>query len=532
MTKYNPDSVPASKLVHTDIISGKELTYGGLRTKAAKCAWGLQKKLGLKEGSILLVMAPNCTDFVLLTHSVWWAGGTFSSLNPSSTANDIVHVLKLVHPTHICVTKDYLERMETAIQECGLYSDEGPKLITILTRFSNHPLFPDNVAGRSSEESIPPYDLNGKSSKEVCAAIGFSSGTTGAIKGVMLSHWNLCINMLQLRASLPSIINADQREAFFPPYCHIYGLGIVILAYMWVGAFVCAMPSFDFKVFCELNAKYKTTVLHIVPPVALLLASSEITKQYDLSSTRIIIVAAAPVKEALQRQLKSRFPEAAVIQGYGMTECSPTVPHQHPSHEPYIGSVGKLLAGTEGRLVDPDTLKDVAPGEPGELWVRGPQTMMGYIRNPKATKNTFHGDWYRTGDILTKDEHDNYYVTDRLKEMIKYKGFQVAPSELEDLLIQHPDVIDAAVCAIYDDKQATEVPLAYVSLKSEHLDKPHHHRVSILDGIREWIDSKVAGYKKLRGGVHHLQRLPKTPSGKILRKELPAKIQERQTSKL
>lgn len=208
------------------------------------------------------------------------------------------------------------------------------------------------------------------------------------------------------------------------------------------------------------------------------------------------------------------------------------VAHQHPIHEPYIGSVGKVIAGTEVRLVDPDTLEDVAPGESGELWVRGPQTMMGYIRNPEATKNTFHGDWYRTGDILTKDEHDNYYVTDRLKEMIKYKGFQVAPSELEDLLIQHPEVTDAAVCAVYDNNQATEVPLAYVSLKPEHLDKQHHHRASILEGIREWFDSRVAGYKKLRGGVHHLQQLPKTPSGKILRRELPVKIQERKTSKL
>lgn len=304
MTKYNPDSVPSSKLVHTDIVSGKELTYGGLRTESAKCAWGFQNKLGLKEGSILLVMAPNCTDFVLLAHSVWWAGGTFSPLNPSSTVKDIIHILKLVHPTHICAVKDYLEPIRTAIRECGIYVDQGPKIITILTRVPNHLLFPDDIAGHSSEESIPPYDLNGKSSKDVCAAIGFSSGTTGAMKGVMMSHWNLCINMLQFRASLPSILHSGQREVFFPPYCHVYGLGIIILANMWVGAFICAMPSFDFKVFCELNAKYETTIMHIVPPVALLLASSEISKQYDLSSTRIVIVAAAPVKEALQRQLK------------------------------------------------------------------------------------------------------------------------------------------------------------------------------------------------------------------------------------
>ena len=532
MTKYNPDGVPASKVIHVDALMGKELTYGGVRTEAARGAWGFQNKLGLKEGNILLAMAPNSSDFVLLAHSVWWAGGIFSPLNSASTTSDIVHILKLVHPTHVCVAKEHLGRMESAIRECGLYATGGPTIVTIFTRVGQYPLFPDDIAGPTSEESIPPYDLNGKNNKDVCAVIGFSSGTTGAIKGVMLSHRNLCINVLQGRVSLPSVLNSEKREVCLVPYCHIYGMTVAVLSNVWVGGFVCGLPAFDLKVFCELNAKYKTNAMHIVPPIALLLASSEIAKHYDLSSIRLIVIAAAPLKETLQKQLKNRLPEATIIQAFGTTETSPAVTHQRPKDEKYVGSIGKAISGTEVRIVDPNTLKDVAPSEPGELWVRGPQVMMGYIRNPEATKNSFQGEWYRTGDIVVKDEYDNFYVTDRLKEMIKYKGFQVAPSELEDILLQHPDVIDAAVCGFYDEKQATEVPLAYISLKVDHLNKSQHEIQDILDGVRKWMDGKVAGYKRLRGGVYHLQALPKTTSGKILRRELPVKIKERQGSKL
>lgn len=199
---------------------------------------------------------------------------------------------------------------------------------------------------------------------------------------------------------------------------------------------------------------------------------------------------------------------------------------QHESDEgtENVGTCGKLLSSTEARLVSPVTGKDVGVNEEGELWVRGPQTMMGYVGNEKATAESFVGPWLRTGDIMLRDANDNFWVTDRLKEMIKYKGLQIAPSELEDLLVQHESVVDAAVCAVYDDKEATEVPLAYISVTQAVLEKGDAEVRRTCQEVQRWIDGRVAGYKRLRGGVHHLQVLPKNASGKILRRDLPAKI--------
>jgi 4-coumarate--CoA ligase len=535
ITQYNPDHIPPSKIVHEDTITGKTLTYGSLRLDAARCAWGLQQ-LGLREGSVVCVIIPNSTDFVLLAHSVWWAGATFSPLNPSYTVSDIAHSLDLVQPSHIVVAGAYLQSVQNALWVSSL-SKAGrklPKILTVLDRVVGFPLFPEDVIGQTTEEAIPPFSLEGstKSAKEAVAIICFSSGTTGKMKGVQLTHSNLVQNLLQYRASIPYMANGTSSEVFFPPYCHIYGLSTIVLLGMWMGNFTLGIPAFDFETFCGQMARVRATWAHIVPPVALLLASSDIIERSDLISLRYIIVAAAPLKPALQRRLKARFPQATVLQGYGLSECSPGVTFQHSNDESSVGTVGRIFAGTEARLVDPGTGQDVEQGQEGELWIRGPQVMLGYVGDEAATRNTFEGDWLRTGDIMKLDEKGNFWITDRLKEMIKYKGFQVAPSELEDLLLGHPEVVDAAVCAVYDNSQATEVPLAYVSLSHAHTEWTETKRASVLEEIRTWVDGKVAGYKKLRGGVHHLQELPKTNTGKILRKDLPAKLKEAREAKL
>ncbi|KAI1628330.1 amp dependent CoA ligase, partial [Exophiala viscosa] len=481
----------------------------------------------------VLTILPNSSDFILLAHSVWWAGAVFAPLNPSSPEKDIVHALGILQPTHIACDSSRLATIQAAID--SQLQKQKPQIFILHGRKDGFPTFPNDIAGQNSHESVPPYNLNGKKASEATSTICFSSGTTGRMKGVQLSHHNIVSNALQMRASLPSILNSSQREVFFLPYCHIYGLSCVAILGMWLGTFTCGLTSFDLELFCQKLAETKATYAHLVPPVAALLATSEVSLQNDLSSLRTLVVAAAPMKRDLQLRLKARLGDnIKILQGYGLSECSPTVMHQHESDDDYVGTAGKILSDTQVRLVDPITKRDVGLGEEGELWVRGPQVMQGYIGDDEATRNTFSedGQWLLTGDILKVDKNGNFWVTDRLKELIKYKGFQVAPSELEDVLLKHPSVIDAAVCSIYDDTQATELPLAYVSLIPQLLKLGESEKGRVLAEIQEWVNKQVAGYKKLRGGVVHLQDLPKTPTGKILRKDLPASRKKTPSSKL
>ncbi|KAF2467254.1 putative amp dependent CoA ligase [Lindgomyces ingoldianus] len=524
MTRYNPDNVRPGKIVHVDLIKGKELTYGGLREAAGRASWGLQKNLSLRPQDVVCILVQNSSDFVVLAQSIWWTGSVVSPINPLLTAKDILHCINLVQPTHIAVSAAYYDK----VQEVLSWYDGGirPQVFSVIDRIEGVKKFPEDVEGKSPQESVPPYDLEGESSKDVIASIIYSSGTTGPMKGVKISHYNHIINILQGRNSLPLRQNSEQRVIFFAPYCHIYGLGCVVLNGMWLGNFTCALPTFDLETYCQLFGKYRATLAYLVPPIVLQLVTSDIPRKHDFSALECMVVAAAPLKKPLQERIKAVFPQTKIIQGYGLSECSPSVLMQHETEEEYVGTCGRLLSTTEARLVDPTTGKDIRVGQEGELWVRGPQIMMGYVGDEVATRNTFVGEWLRTGDIMMRDQNENFWVTDRLKEMIKYKGLQIAPSELEDILLQHPHVIDAAVCAIYDNDQASEVPLAYVSLADPHHLLPDKMKESILTDIRNFTDGQVAGYKRLRGGVFHLQQLPKNASGKIIRRELPAKLKE------
>lgn len=284
---------------------------------------------------------------------------------------------------------------------------------------------------------------------------------------------------------------------------------------------MCGMDQFNVETFCQKIEEHRANEVHLVPPVAIALVNSPAVAKYDLSSIRCINIAAAPLKKSLQAALAKKFPSVPIMQMYGATESTGGISCQRCDTEESSGSVGKLLSGIDGRVVDPVTRQDVPSGEEGELLIRGPTMMMGYCGNEAATKETYDGEWLKTGDLVKIDEKSNIWVVDRLKEMIKYKGFAVAPSELDALLITHPHVTDAAVTSIYSDEEATELPIAYVALTPEKAAASPDTIRQTLDEIHTWADGKVAGYKRLRGGVHHLQTLPKNPSGKILRKDLP-----------
>ena len=292
----------------------------------------------------------------------------------------------------------------------------------------------------------------------------------------------------------------------------------------WIGAYVMLMKSYTLNGFLDLSSKVQANTLRIVPPIAFAMTKFDGLEKYDLSSVKYIMCSGAALKKDVIEALQSRLNKAPIFQGYGMTETNIATLRFHESDR--VGSVGRLFANVEARLVD-DDLNDVELGKEGEMLVRGPTVFRRYMNDAASTKEAFHDGWMRTGDVLRADEEGFFYLTERKKEMIKYKGFQVAPAELEGILIGHPFVNEGVVCATWDSNQGTEVPMAYVTLTSEGRSAP-----DALKEIREFVDGKVSSYKRLRGGVQVLDEIPKTSSGKVLRRLLPARLARERKSKL
>jgi acyl-CoA synthetase (AMP-forming)/AMP-acid ligase II len=276
-----------------------------------------------------------------------------------------------------------------------------------------------------------------------------------------------------------------------------------------IGATIVTMPRFDLEQFLSAIQKYRVTLSHIVPPIVLKLAKEPIVSEYDLSSLKTIFSGAAPLGPELSKECMQRI-KCGIRQGYGMTETSP-VTHSSPADPARMkhGSVGTAAPNTEVRLVDPATGAELGPNQEGEICVRGPQIMKGYLNNLEATARTIDDDkWLHTGDIGYADEDGHFFVVDRVKELIKYKGFQVAPAELEAVLLTHPAIADAAVIPVRDD-EAGEVPKAFVVIKQE----------TSAEEIMEFVAARVAPHKKIRE-VEFISQIPKSLSGKILRRVL------------
>ena len=370
------------------------------------------------------------------------------------------------------------------------------------------------------------HDIKGKRGKAErfedvhrTAWLCYSSGTTGLPKGVMTSHYNMTCELQALTVAYPDLKPEKDRILGVLPLSHMYGLALLLQHPLIVGIPVVLYPKFEERPVLAGIEKYRVSYGMFVPPIVLVLYHSTIAKEYDVSSLTRVNCGAAPMSDELCYAFESKFPHCVISQGWGLTESSVAIGFNGAEMGPK-SCVGRLLPTWEARLVKDG--QDVGPGEEGEIWGRSPALMEGYHNNPKATADCMApGGWFKTGDVGRIDKDGFIYIVDRVKELIKYKGYQVAPAELEALLLQCPGVKDAGVVGVYSEAQATELPRAYVVADASP------------EFIAEWIKERVSNPKRLRGGVVIVDSIPKSPSGKILRKDLRTRAaQEMKQAKL
>ena len=477
--------------------TGRVLTYAALAAGIDRTAAGLAAR-GFGRGGVFGILAPNLPEFPVAFHGVLRAGGTATTMNPLSSADELAHQLTdararflLTVPQLLPVAREAADR--AGVEEVFVFGEaEGA------TPFSA--LMGDG----------PPPDIAGLDPAVDLAALPYSSGTTGLPKGVMLTHRNLVANLLQFQA----VDDGHESDVLIAvlPFFHIYGMTLLVNAALRTGQTVVTMPRFDFEPFLQLLQDHRVNKAFLVPPILVALAKHPLVDRFDLSALKRIVSGAAPLGTELGAAVAARL-GCEVKQGYGMTETSPVTHFVAADRAGWtkFGSVGRVVPGVEARLVDPETGREIPDGERGELCVRGPNVMAGYFNNDEATRRTIDEDgWLHTGDVAVVDGDGDFEIVDRVKELIKDKGYQVPPAELEALLLSHDAIADAAVIPV-PDEDAGEIPKAYVVRKPDH-------DLSEQD-VMDFVASRVAAYKKVRL-VAFTDAIPKSASGKILRRLL------------
>jgi 4-coumarate--CoA ligase len=481
---YRPD-----RIALIDGPSGAALTAAALRDRIERLAGGLRAR-GVGPGTTLAIFAPNMPDYAVVFHAAALAGATITTLNPSYTAHEVAHQLKDSGASWLFTLDALMPVAEEAVQ--------GLDLIRVVTM----DIGLDALMGPALTHQVP-VDLD----RDVLA-LPYSSGTTGLPKGVRLSHRNLVANVDQVLAGLD--VRPGEMSVAFLPFFHIYGMNVLMNVFLAGGAGLVTMPRFDLAAFLTHVQTHAMRLVLIAPPVAVALAKHPMVEQYDLGSLRVVMSGAAPLGGDVAAAVGARL-GCLVMQGYGMTELSP-VSHISPAPGAKAGSVGVLLPGTLARIVDPESGEDLGPGQEGELWIKGPQVMLGYHNAPEATARTTPGGWLHTGDLAACDADGHFFIRDRLKELIKVSGFQVAPAEVEQELLACPVVADAAVLGLPDDETGERVVAFIVPQPGASLD---------LAQIQHFLTDRLAKFKR-PSEIRPVDVIPKSASGKILRRVLKA----------
>ncbi|KAJ5469093.1 AMP-dependent synthetase/ligase [Penicillium sp. IBT 31633x] len=528
----NPFNTPLDRPLYINAISGEQYTFGEVIQRTRSLSNGLRQNIGVKPNDVVALFSPNTIDYPIVCHAIVGSRAIVSPTSAALTALELNAQLKTSGAKYIIVHSSLLQTAQKAAKGTSV-----EKIVLIDGQaLSNGQPTCNHLASTFAQGdflTIDPAEAD-RQPTFIC----FSSGTSGAAKGVITTHQNVTSNLQQWRfqmldSGLPSQRPTRNSAIAFLPFSHIYGLNLFMCQCLAWGTTVVILPKFDLDLYLSCIEKYKPDELSVVPPIALMLVKDERVSKYDLSSVRKIMSAAAPLTAELSSALEAKFTEMCrtevfVTQSWGLTETSPmvtAVPNDRMDKR--TTGVGCIVPNMQLRLVDPETMKDAsvtsdASTEPAEIWCRGPNVVMGYYNNDKATEEAFHVDeegrrWFRTGDIGIIDKDGYVTIQDRIKEMIKYKGLQVIPSELEGKLVDHPDVEDAAVTGMWVDEKATELPVGFVVLTRQ---AKNRDQKAVISAIDSWLNERVANHKRLRGGIQVLTQIPKSPSGKILRRQL------------
>jgi acyl-CoA synthetase (AMP-forming)/AMP-acid ligase II len=486
--------------------TGATTTYGELVTQVNAVAGALAAR-GVDSTTTVGLLCPNTPAFAVVFHGLLRLGAIVTTINSLYTAEEIANQLKDAGATWLITVSPLLAGAEEAAKAVGLDADH----LIVLDGVEGHPSMRDLFA----QQATPP-EVSFDPATHI-AVLPYSSGTTGRPKGVMLTHRNLVANVAQSFGTI-GIEHGEVVLAVLPFY-HIYGLTVLLNFALKTRSSLVTMPRFDLPEFLRIIQDQKCTWVFIAPPIAVALAKHPLVDQFDLSSVKAVFSGAAPLDANLAGAVAKRI-NTTVRQGYGMTELSP-VSHVIPLDRDDISldNIGLVLPNMESKLVDPETGKEIhtpksGMSEPGELMCKGPNVMVGYLGNDEATRATLEPDgWLHTGDIATVNSDGIYKIVDRLKELIKYKGYQVAPAVLEAVLLTHPKIADAAVIGVLDE-DGQEIPKAFVVIQvgQELTD----------DEVMQYVTSKVAPHEKVRR-VEFIELIPKSTAGKILRKDLRAR---------
>jgi 4-coumarate--CoA ligase len=465
----------------------------------------------IREDSTVAMYCPNHVDYLPVALAVSLCGAKLTPINPMYTATELERVLDLsgssvlfVHTSKLDVALETVKKSKN-VKHVVVITDEGEAV----------PEGTIHLDSLRHDDGIPmkTIQVEHRETASHPFLLPYSSGTTGLPKGVRLSHSNIVANLLQCEAVEGIGFPPDHKLISPLPFFHIYAFSVSLLYPAWKGNQVITMSKgFDLELFCKLVEEHQPERAHLVPPILIGLQKHPMIDNFDMSSLRVIVSAAAPSSAALEEAVKDRL-NCDVKQGWGMSELSP-IGTLNADYNIKAGSVGPVVPSTFAKIVD-ESGKSLGPNEQGDLMIKGPQVMMGYLNDEVGTSECLSpSGWLRSGDLAYYDEEGFFFITDRIKELIKVRGFQVAPAELEALLLTHEAISDAAVIPVPDD-EAGELPRAYVVLNSTEAASEIQEK-----DIYEWVKEKVAPYKKLKGGVIFTDVIPKAASGKILRRVL------------